>query len=85
MKEETVEFYIADDGDMSVGLMPYTYLIAKMPREIVNNLKENNALIQFEQDLFDLVNKYCDYELTNTAIWSSDDEKEAEEFYLKNK
>ena len=80
MKEETVKFYIADDGDMSVGLMPYTYLTAEIPREIIDNLKANNALVQFEQELFDLVNKYCEYELTSTAIWNSDDEKEAEEF-----
>lgn len=78
--KETVKFYIADDGDMSVGLMPYTYLTAEMPREIIDNLKANNTLVQFEQDLFDLVNKYCEYELTSTAIWNSDDEKEAEEF-----
>lgn len=85
MEEETVKFYIADDGDMSVGLMPYTYLIAEMPREIVDNLKSNNSLVQFEQELFDLVNKYCEYELTSTVIWNSDDEIEAYEFYLKNK
>ena len=78
--KETVKFYIADDGDMSVGLMPYTYLTAEMPREIVDNLKANNSLVQFEQELFDLVNKYCEYELTSTAIWNSDDEKEAEWF-----
>lgn len=69
---EDFEIYIDDVGDPSVGLQPETTLKAVLHENMVEHLKENNLLRDFENRLKALVDEFYEaeihYEITDSEM-----------------
>ena len=63
MENKKFEIFVEDVGDMSVGCMPVTTLKAELDENMVEHLKENGLLGQFEEKLEALVKEFFEAEI----------------------
>lgn len=62
MADKKFEIFVEDAGDYSVGMKPVITLKAELDENMVEHLKENKILGEFEQKLEALVKDYFEAE-----------------------
>ncbi len=80
MEYKKFEIFVEDVGDASVGLRPVITLKAELDENMVEHLKENKILGQFEEKLENLVKEFFEAEIRYRTYDTRDLEAERE-FY----
>ncbi len=78
MENKKFEIFIEDVGDWRVGLKPIVTLKAELDENMVEHLKENKILGEFEQKLEALVKEYFEAEIRYKTYDTRDLEAERE-------